>query len=146
MDLYSFLTSSTDIFSHASIKTYFSSLNSDGSNMSLQYAWAIRWTVLVETELFRYWFDSAVTLTEVVRCFLPTMRFNARRSPHVCKFVSPAGITPVAGGFPELLAFRHGPWYGSSRKIQQFICFGDWSSYYMSSNNLLFFKLSQINK
>ena len=40
---------------------------------------SLRRTVFVEARLFKCWFNSAVTLAAVVRCFLPTMRLNARR-------------------------------------------------------------------
>ena len=39
-----------------------------------------RWTILIETRLFRCWYNSAVTLAAVVRYFFPAMRLNARRS------------------------------------------------------------------
>ena len=67
-----------------------------------------RRTVLVETGLFKCWFNSSVTLAAVVRCFLPTMR--------VGNVESLAEITSVARGFSVLLEFHHGPWYDSSRK------------------------------
>ena len=48
--------------------------------------------------------NQSVSLAAVVRCFLPTMRFNARRSPSV----SLTRITLAAGGFSALLEFRDG--------------------------------------
>ena len=102
---------------------------------------AALYAVLVGTGLFRCRFNSAFTLAAVVRCFLSTMCFNARRSLLVNFEVRPI-LLWLLERFFELLKFRHSPWHGSSRKTKQFSCFGDWGSCHRSSNNLNFFKLS----
>ena len=75
-------------------------------------------TVLIETGLFICWFNSAVTLAAIVRCFLSTMRFNAHWSLSVSLEAKPELIWLVEF-FSRLLEFRHGPWYASSRKTKQ---------------------------
>ena len=69
---------------------------------------------------------AVVDSTRQSLCFFPTMRCNTRWSLSV-SLKSSARITPDAGGFSVLLEFRHGHWYGSSRKSKQFSCFG-WDS------------------
>ena len=96
-------------------------------------------TVSVDAGLFRCWFNSAVNLVAVVWFFFPTMCFNARRFPSVSVKVRPE--------FLWLLEFYcHGLWYGSSRKVEQFICFGDRGSSHTSSNNLPYCKLSYVTQ
>ena len=99
-----------------------------------------RRTVLVVNGIFRCWFHSAATLVKVVWCFLPTMRFYARRSMSVSLEVwQELFRLPVS--FYVHIEFCSGPWYGSSRKTKQLSCFGDWGSCHTSFNNLPFFKL-----
>ena len=81
----------------------------------LWYPASLSWrrTVLVETGLFRFssHFGGSGPMPSSHNAFLCT-------SVSVGWFGSSAGITPVAGGFSLLVEFRHGPWYGSSRKSQ----------------------------
>ena len=58
-----------------------------------------RRTALVETGLFRCRFNLAITLVAVVRCFLPAIRFNARRSQPVSMKVRPE-LLRLLEGFP----------------------------------------------
>ena len=60
-----------------------------GSSMISCFIELIVQAVLVETVLFRCWFNSTVTLAAVDRCVLPAMRFNARRSLSVSLEVRP---------------------------------------------------------
>ena len=61
-------------------------------------------TVLIETGLFICWFNSAVTLAAIVRCFLSTMRFNARWSLSVSLEAKPELIW-LLEFFPGFLNF-----------------------------------------
>ena len=78
----------------------------------------------IETGLFRCWFNPAVTLAAVVRCFLSTMRFNARRSLSVSLEIrlELLRLLKVFSCFMNSFMVLD---LGSSRKIKQFSYFGD---------------------
>ena len=101
-----------------------------------------RRTVLVDTGLFRCWFNSAVTLAAIVRNFLTIMRSNAGRSLFVNLEVRPElfRLLEVFLRFVNsVIVFDFAALY---RKTKEFSCFGDSGCCHTSANNWPYSKLS----